>query len=105
MPCSSDGADGPSTVRLGDINVSSLPRYRPAHINKHARNSVELNPLQRSLRSAAWNDITAGSKFYALKGHFTHMKLFFKITEIETMINITYIVRFLRSTDVSVFYY
>ena len=41
----------------------------------------------------------------ALKGHFTHMKLFFKITEIETLINITYIVRFLRSTDVSVFYY
>ena len=40
-----------------------------------------------------------------LKGHFTHMKLFFKITEIETLINITYIVRFLRSTDVSVFYY
>ena len=37
-----------------------------------------------------------------LKGHFTHMKLFFKITEIETLINITYIVRFLRSTDVSV---
>ena len=35
-----------------------------------------------------------------LKGHFTHMKLFFKITEIETLINITYIVRFLRSTDV-----
>jgi len=40
-----------------------------------------------------------------LKGHFTHMKLFFKITEIETLINITYIVRFLRSTDVSAFYY
>ena len=39
------------------------------------------------------------------KGHFTHMKLFFKITEIETLINITYIVRFLRSTDVSVYYY
>jgi len=61
----------PSTVRLGDINVSSLPRYRPARINKHIRNSVErpfLNPLQRSLCcGAAWNDITAGSKFYALK--------------------------------------
>jgi len=41
----------------------------------------------------------------SLKGHFTHMKLFFKITEIETLINITYIVTFLRSTDVSVFYY
>ena len=40
-----------------------------------------------------------------LKGHFTHVKLFFKITEIETLINITYIVRFLRSTDVSAFYY
>jgi len=33
------------------------------------------------------------------------MKLFFKITEIETLINITYIVRFLRSIDISVFYY
>ena len=43
--------------------------------------------------------------FGMLKGHFTHMKLFFKITEIKTLINITYIVRFLRSTDVSVFYY
>ena len=30
------------------------------------------------------------------------MKLFFKITEIETLINITYIVRFLRSTVVCV---
>jgi len=29
-----------------------------------------------------------------LKGHFTHVKLFLKITEIETLINITYIVRF-----------
>ena len=50
-----------------------------------------------------------GTEFFrpktALKGHFTHIKLFFKITEIETLINITYIVRFLRSTDVSVFYY
>jgi len=40
-----------------------------------------------------------------LKGHFTHVKLFFKITEIETLINITYIARFFRSTIVSVFYY
>ena len=48
---------------------------------------------------------SVATEFQILKGHFTHMKLFFKITEIETLINITYIVRFLRSTDVSVFYY
>ena len=53
----------------------------------------------------AINDKLHGSVATYLKGHFTHMKLFFKITEIETLINITYIVRFLRSTDVSVFYY
>ena len=29
-----------------------------------------------------------------LKGHFTHVKLFFKIAEIERLINITYIARF-----------
>ena len=29
-----------------------------------------------------------------LKGHFTHIKLFVKIIEIETLINITYIGRF-----------
>ena len=49
--------------------------------------------------------VSIGTGILLLKGHFTHMKLFFKITEIETLINITYIVRFLRSTDVSVFYY
>ena len=40
-----------------------------------------------------------------LKGHFSHIKLFVKITEIETLINITYIGRFFRSTNVSVFNY
>ena len=29
-------------------------------------------------------------QYSLLKGHFTHVKLFFKITEIETLINITY---------------
>ena len=43
--------------------------------------------------------------FNILKGHFTHIKLFVKITEIETLINITYIGRFFRATNVSVFNY
>ena len=61
---------------------------------------TKLNSIFRvALKAISW------ASGVELKGHFTHMKLFFKITEIETLINIRYIVRFLRSTDVSVFYY
>ena len=45
------------------------------------------------------------SAIFILKGALHSYEAIFKITEIETLINITYIVRFLRSTDVSVFYY
>ena len=70
---------------------------------------VTINILQRfryiTFATADMDAYKSSSNDNALKRHFTHIKLFFKITEIETLINITYIVRFLRSTDVSVFYY
>jgi len=80
-------------------NAAKSPQFRTPQRNPgHVCGPIE--PSSREGYRYVINFIDEYSK-----GHFTHMKLFFKITEIETLINITYIVRFLRSTDVSVFYY